>query len=71
MPPRTSPNPLFCDGMTPPERLDEIAQILAAGLICTRARQSSPLSPHVGESSVDFMAHQRGHAEDLWEGGST
>ena len=37
-------NPLRPDLMTPAERLDEIAEILAAGLMRLRARQSSHLS---------------------------
>lgn len=43
------------------ERLDEIADILAAGLIRLRARKSSQISAHHGESSLDFSPDQRGH----------
>jgi hypothetical protein len=45
------------------ERLAEIADLLAAGLMRLRARQSSHLSRHCGESSLDCSAHQSGHAE--------
>jgi hypothetical protein len=44
------------------ERLDEIADILAAGLMRLRARKSSQISGDPGESSLDFSADQRGHA---------
>jgi hypothetical protein len=44
------------------ERLDEIAEILASGLMRLRARKSSALSRDSGESSLDFSADQRGHA---------
>jgi hypothetical protein len=44
------------------ERLDEIADILAAGLMRLRARKSSHLSRDSGESSLDFSPDQRGHA---------
>jgi hypothetical protein len=44
------------------ERLDEIADILAVGLMRLRARKSSPLSRDPGESSLDFSPDQRGHA---------
>jgi hypothetical protein len=44
------------------ERLDEIAAILAAGLMRLRARKSSHLSRDPGESSLDFSPDQRGHA---------
>ena len=64
MPPHTRPNPSLCDGMIAPERLDEIAEILAAGLIRLRTRQSSPLSRDVGEIRLDFSPGQRGHAGD-------
>jgi hypothetical protein len=63
-------NPLRPDLMTPAERLAEIAEILAAGLIRLRARQSSPLSPDSGESSLDCYARRSGHANALTrEGG--
>jgi hypothetical protein len=44
------------------ERLDEIAEILAAGFTRLRARKSSPLSRDPGESSLDFSGDQGGHA---------
>jgi hypothetical protein len=56
-------NPLRPDLMTPAERLDEIADILAAGLMRLRARKSSSLSRDPGESSLDFSPGQRGHAQ--------
>ncbi len=49
-------NALNPDQMAPAERFAEIAEILAAGLMRLRARQSSPLSPDCGESSLDFSA---------------
>jgi hypothetical protein len=55
-------NSLHPDRMTAPERLDEIAEILAAGLMRLRARKSSSLSRDHGESSLDFSPDQRGHA---------
>ena len=54
-------NPLHPSRMTAAERLDEIADILAAGLIRLRARKSSGLSRDYGESSLDFSPDQRGH----------
>jgi hypothetical protein len=42
------------------ERLGEIAEILAAGLMRLRARKSSQISADCGESSVDFAGHQSG-----------
>ena len=47
--------------MSPAERLAEIAEILAAGLVRLRARQSSQLSCNFGESSLDCAATQSGH----------
>ena len=55
-----NPNSLSGD-----ERIAEIGEILALGLTRLRARQSSELSTHIGESSVDFAAHQSGHANVL------
>jgi hypothetical protein len=53
------------------ERLAEIADLLAAGLMRLRARQSSHLSRHCGESSLDCPAHQSGHADVLKSDGGS
>jgi hypothetical protein len=64
-------NALHPDRMTPAERLDEIAEILAAGLIRLQARQSTHLSAERGESSLDCAAHRSSHADGLtWHGGA-
>jgi hypothetical protein len=57
-----SMNPLDPSHLSAAERLDEIADILAAGLMRLRARKSTPLSRDPGESSLDFSPDQRGHA---------
>jgi hypothetical protein len=54
-------NALHPNRMTAAERLDEIADILAVGLIRLRARKSSRLSRDRGESSLDFSPEQSGH----------
>jgi hypothetical protein len=51
--------------LSPPKHLAEIAAILAAGLTRLRARKSSGLSAHCGESSLDFTPDQSGHANGL------
>ena len=56
-------NALRPDLMTAPERLDEIADISAGGLMRLLDRQSSHLSAHRGESSLDCPASQSGHAD--------
>jgi hypothetical protein len=43
------------------ERLAEIAEIFAAGLIRLRARQSNPLFQDTGEFSLDISPSQSGH----------
>lgn len=43
------------------DRLTEIAEILAAGLMRLHARKSSGKSADLGESSLDCVAHQSGH----------
>jgi hypothetical protein len=63
------PNPIDPERLSAAERLDEIAEILAAGLMRLRARKSTPLSAHPGESSLDCPAHQRGHANALTDDG--
>jgi hypothetical protein len=47
------------------ERLDELAEILAAGLLRLKANKSSGLSAATGESSLDCAARQSGHANAL------
>jgi hypothetical protein len=53
--------------LTANQRLAEIAEILAAGLTRLHARQSSQISAHLGESSLDCVADQSGHANVLKE----
>jgi hypothetical protein len=57
------------DQMSGDERLDEIAEILAAGLTRLHARQSSRLSADRGEGSLDCPGEQSGHANVLTDGG--
>jgi hypothetical protein len=47
--------------MSATERLDEIAEILAAGLIRLKARRVASLSRDGGEICLDFTPGQRGH----------
>jgi len=62
-------NALMADNLSTGERLDEIAEILAAGLMRLRVRQSTPLSGAVGDCSLDRPARQRGHANPLTNDG--
>lgn len=62
-------NPLHPELMEPAERLDEVAAILAAGLMRLKLRKSSHLSTVSGESSLDCAAHQSGHADRLTSDG--
>ena len=48
--------------LTADERLAEIAEILATGLMRLRARKSSGISADAGECSLDVPEHQSGHA---------
>ena len=63
-------NALHPSRMNAAERLDEVAEILAAGLMRLHGRQSTPLSGHRGESSLDCAAHQSGHANALTDDGA-
>ena len=56
---------LKSENMTAIERLNEIAEILAAGLTRLRARQSSGLPADFGESSLHCAGTQSGHANVL------
>lgn len=58
-------NALKPDLMTAAERLDEVAEILAAGLQRALARQSSAQSADLGESSLDCPGDRSGHANVL------
>jgi hypothetical protein len=58
-------NAIRPDQLSADERITEIAEILALGLMRVRARQSSQLSRHRGESSLDCVAHPSGHADVL------
>ena len=60
----TRPNLLAPRQLTAVERISEVAEILARGLIRLRARKSSPLSADRGDSFLDFPAAQRGHVAD-------
>jgi hypothetical protein len=56
--------------LSPAERIDEIAEILAAGLMRLRSWKSSPFFGYTGDSLLDCAAHPSGHADVLSHGGS-
>ena len=58
-------SPLHPNQLSPADRLAELGQILAAGLMRLHARKSSPLSADRGDSSVDFLPDRSGHAAAL------
>src|SRR5262245_18755177 len=47
------------------ERITEIAEILAAGLMRLWARKSSQISADLGESSLALSGQQSGHADPV------
>lgn len=53
-------NAIKPDQMSADERIAEIAEILALGLIRMRARMSSPFLPTSAEISLDSNARQSG-----------
>jgi len=57
-------NPLHPNHMTSAERIAELAEILARGLIRLRSRKSTPLSLDRGDSCLDFAPYQRSHADE-------
>jgi hypothetical protein len=63
--------PLAADHITASDRIVEIGEILALGLIRLQARKSSELSRACGESWLDCAANQSGHAPEnsLEQGG--
>jgi hypothetical protein len=56
-------NPLHPDQLTADERIAELGELLAAGVMRLQARKSSRLSADRGDSSVDFLPDQSGHAD--------
>lgn len=56
-------NALSPERMSAADRLDEIAELLAAALMRLRARKSSHLSADSGESSLANPPGQRVHAD--------
>jgi len=56
---RSGPNPLLPARLSADERLDELAQILAAGLKRIQPEQSSSLSAPGEDSSFDILALKR------------
>jgi hypothetical protein len=61
------PNPLHPDLMTPAERLDEIAEILAAGILPVRARVRAPRGSTAEQVRLDFSPRRSGHARPSGE----
>jgi hypothetical protein len=55
-------SPIAIELLSPAERLAEIGEILARGLVRFRARQSSQIAADPGESSLEPVGHQSGHA---------
>jgi hypothetical protein len=55
-------NPLAPDLMTPDERLTEVAQILAAGLIRLRREESEKRFNHLEKNGLDFSPERSVHA---------
>jgi hypothetical protein len=53
---------LRSEAMSTAERLDQIAEILAVGLVRLTAKRSSQKSADCGESYLDCDAHQSGPA---------
>ena len=53
---------LHPDLMTPAERLDEIAEILAAGFLRLRRRQSMSVTAPSGDFRLDFSPERSVHA---------
>jgi hypothetical protein len=52
---------LHPDLMTPAERLDEIAEILAAGILRVRRRLRAPQGSTAEQVRVDFSPRRSGH----------
>ena len=60
---RSSPVGISAGLLSSDERLTEIAEILANGLLRSRLK-SSPKAPDCVETPLDFSPNQSGHPED-------
>ena len=58
--PISGPNPLCPERMSADARLEEIARILAAGVIRLNGENASSLSAEGGDSFVDFSSRKSG-----------
>ncbi|MBK8176585.1 MAG: hypothetical protein IPK66_15330 [Rhodospirillales bacterium] len=58
-------NALDPNRMSTDERLREVGEILAAGLLRLRARRREPRVADTGELSLDFTARQSVHGRTL------
>ena len=58
-------NPIVENRMSVAERLDEIAEMLAAGLMRLRARKSSGLLPGEQDFSLETLARQSGPVAEI------
>lgn len=66
---KTPMNPIDPNRISASDRLDEIAEILAAGLMrLDLLQQSTPLSRDGGDSSLDCPGCQSGHAQPATDG---
>ena len=63
------PNALDPEHMTAGERLDEVAEILAAGFLRLRKHRSANNSNDFRDFPLDFSAHQSVHGPDPRQGG--
>ena len=63
------PNALDPEHMTAGERLDEVAEILAAGFLRMRVKESANNSNDFRDFPLDFPAHQSVHGPDPRQGG--
>ncbi len=64
-------NALNPDRMTAPERLDEVAEILAAGVMRLRKRNLDSNSNDLRDISLDFNANQSVHGQTLNDHGES
>jgi hypothetical protein len=62
-------NALDPERMAADERLDEVADILAAGFLRLRCHESTNNSSDFGDFPLDFSGHQSAHGPDPRQNG--